>query len=33
MITYDQIEAGGKLEFTMGPKPSGWAATWDPHGP
>jgi predicted alpha-1,2-mannosidase len=28
MITYAQIEAGAKLEFVMGPKPSQWAAGW-----
>jgi predicted alpha-1,2-mannosidase len=33
LITYEQIEAGGKLEFTMGPQPSQWAATWQPVGP
>ncbi len=27
-ITYEQIVAGGKLHFMMGPKPSGWASQW-----
>lgn len=27
-ITYEQIVAGGKLRFVMGPKPSGWASQW-----
>jgi predicted alpha-1,2-mannosidase len=30
MITYQQIEAGGKLEFSMGSTPSRWAAAWRP---
>ncbi|HME39244.1 MAG TPA: GH92 family glycosyl hydrolase [Steroidobacteraceae bacterium] len=30
VITYAQIEAGGKLDFVMGPKPSTWAAGWHP---
>ena len=30
VITYRQIEAGGRLEFTMGPQPSRWAADWRP---
>jgi predicted alpha-1,2-mannosidase len=30
-ITYAQIEAGGSLEFAMGPKPSTWAAGWHPR--
>jgi predicted alpha-1,2-mannosidase len=30
VITYAQIEAGGKLEFVMGPMPSRWAAGWRP---
>jgi predicted alpha-1,2-mannosidase len=30
-ITYAQIEAGGRLEFAMGPKPSTWAAGWHPR--
>jgi predicted alpha-1,2-mannosidase len=29
-ITYAQIEAGGKLEFVMGPDPSSWASGWKP---
>jgi predicted alpha-1,2-mannosidase len=32
VISYAQIEAGGKLEFVMGPAPSAWAAGWRPHG-
>lgn len=28
LITYAQIEAGGLLEFEMGPRPSQWAAGW-----
>jgi len=28
LITYEQIEAGGKLDFVMGEKPSSWAAAW-----
>jgi predicted alpha-1,2-mannosidase len=31
LITYRQIEAGGKLEFVMGPQPSGWAEGWRPR--
>jgi predicted alpha-1,2-mannosidase len=31
VITYAQIEAGGKLDFVMGPKPSSWAAAWRPQ--
>jgi len=31
LITYDEIEAGGKLEFVMGPKPSAWGAGWHPQ--
>ena len=31
MITYAQIEAGGKLEFRMGSAPSRWAAAWRPE--
>ncbi|WP_026359608.1 GH92 family glycosyl hydrolase [Sphingomonas sp. PR090111-T3T-6A] len=27
-VTYEQIVAGGKLRFVMGPKPSGWASQW-----
>ncbi|MDB6085783.1 MAG: alpha-mannosidase [Gammaproteobacteria bacterium] len=30
VITYAQIEAGGKLDFVMGPGPSRWAAGWHP---
>jgi predicted alpha-1,2-mannosidase len=30
-ISYAQIEAGGVLEFVMGPKPSHWAADWRPQ--
>jgi predicted alpha-1,2-mannosidase len=28
VLTYAQIKAGGKLEFVMGPTPSGWAKDW-----
>src|SRR5579863_6835793 len=28
LITYAQIEAGGLLEFDMGPSPSQWASKW-----
>jgi predicted alpha-1,2-mannosidase len=28
VITYAQIEAGGTLNFVMGPKPSKWASDW-----
>jgi predicted alpha-1,2-mannosidase len=31
VITYAQIEAGGTLDFVMGPKPSNWAAAWRPR--
>ncbi len=31
VITYAQIEAGGRLDFVMGPKPSSWAAGWRPQ--
>jgi len=31
LITYQQIESGGKLEFVMGPRPSHWAAGWSPR--
>jgi putative alpha-1,2-mannosidase len=31
LITYAQIEAGGKLDFVMGPEPSTWAAEWRPQ--
>jgi predicted alpha-1,2-mannosidase len=30
LITYEQIEAGGKLELMMGTAPSSWAAGWKP---
>jgi predicted alpha-1,2-mannosidase len=30
VITYAQIEAGGTLDFSMGPKPTSWAAGWHP---
>jgi predicted alpha-1,2-mannosidase len=30
VITYQQIEAGGSLEFVMGEKPSQWASRWTP---
>jgi putative alpha-1,2-mannosidase len=28
IVTYAQIEAGGLLEFDMGPQPSKWASAW-----
>ncbi len=28
LITHAQIEAGGRLEFVMGPRPSKWASGW-----
>ena len=31
IITYADIEAGGKLDFVMGPIPSHWAANWHPQ--
>lgn len=31
VIMYQQIEAGGKLEFVMGPQPSRWASDWKPQ--
>jgi predicted alpha-1,2-mannosidase len=31
VITYEQLQAGGKLEFVMGPKPSKWASAWQPQ--
>ena len=31
VITYAQIEAGGRLDFVMGPKPSTRAAEWRPQ--
>jgi putative alpha-1,2-mannosidase len=31
LIGYAEIEAGGKLDFVMGPKPSAWAAGWRPQ--
>jgi predicted alpha-1,2-mannosidase len=31
VITHEQIVAGGKLEFVMGPKPSAWASGWHPQ--
>lgn len=30
VISYAQIEAGGRLVFTMGDKPSAWASGWQP---
>jgi len=30
MLTYAQIQAGGRLEFVMGPDPSTWAKSWRP---
>ena len=31
MIRYQQIMAGGTLDFVMGPRPSRWAADWRPQ--
>jgi predicted alpha-1,2-mannosidase len=31
VISYAQIEAGGTLNFVMGPKPSTWASQWQPR--
>ena len=31
VLTYAQIEAGGKLDFVMGSQPSKWAANWRPE--
>jgi len=31
LISYRQIMAGGTLDFVMGPKPSHWAAGWEPR--
>jgi predicted alpha-1,2-mannosidase len=31
VITYADIEAGGELDFVMGPTPSHWAANWHPQ--
>jgi predicted alpha-1,2-mannosidase len=31
VLTHAQIQAGGKLEFVMGPTPSGWAKGWRPE--
>jgi putative alpha-1,2-mannosidase len=28
IVTYQQIEAGGLLEFDMGPTPSAWGSAW-----
>jgi len=30
VITYEQIEAGGKLEFVMGARLSQWGSGWKP---
>ena len=30
LIRFSDIQAGGKLEFTMGASPSSWAADWKP---
>jgi len=30
VLTHAQIRAGGKLEFVIGPTPSGWASHWRP---
>jgi predicted alpha-1,2-mannosidase len=31
VVTYEEILAGGLLEFSMGDKPSRWAADWNPE--
>jgi predicted alpha-1,2-mannosidase len=31
VVRYDDIMAGGSLQFAMGPKPSRWAAAWSPR--
>jgi predicted alpha-1,2-mannosidase len=31
IITYADIEAGGELDFVMGPTPSHWASSWHPQ--
>jgi predicted alpha-1,2-mannosidase len=31
VLTHAQIRAGGRLEFVMGPTPSGWAKDWRPQ--
>jgi predicted alpha-1,2-mannosidase len=31
IISYADIEAGGELDFVMGPTPSRWAANWHPQ--
>jgi len=31
VLTHAQIQAGGKLEFVMGPTPSSWAKGWRPQ--
>jgi len=33
IVTHQQILAGGKLDFVMGPQPSQWAAGWKPASP
>lgn len=30
VITWEQIQAGGVLRFTMGPRPSKWGSDWRP---
>jgi putative alpha-1,2-mannosidase len=31
LLTYQDLEAGGTLEFVMGAKPSSWARDWQPQ--
>jgi predicted alpha-1,2-mannosidase len=31
LITWEQIQSGATLRFTMGPKPSRWASNWRPN--
>ena len=33
VVTYDQILAGGRLRFVMGPRPSPWASGWRARSP
>ena len=30
LITWEQIQSGATLRFTMGPKPSRWGSAWQP---
>ena len=33
LVTYDEIMAGGRLRFVMGPRPSNWASHWRERSP